>query len=135
MTMPIYAYSCTACGQELELLQPMQAPAPDSCAVCGAVGALRKQVTAAAFRLRGSGWYETDFKTGKKSNLDSGDDAGGAETSSPEPAAGASAASGEGAAGKSEKASDSATQAKAQVKAKAKVKVDAKPSPAAKTDT
>lgn len=63
--MPIYAYQCTSCGHELEALQKIgEAPLAD-CPECGR-SALTKKVTAAAFRLKGSGWYETDFKNKDK---------------------------------------------------------------------
>lgn len=64
--MPIYEYTCTACGHELEAMQKMSdAPLVD-CPECGKP-ALKKIVSAAGFRLTGTGWYETDFKgSGKK---------------------------------------------------------------------
>lgn len=66
--MPIYEYRCAECGHELEKLQKMSdAPLVD-CPACGKPG-LRKLVSAAGFRLKGSGWYETDFKQGKKKNV------------------------------------------------------------------
>ena len=66
--MPIYAYQCAACGHELEALQKMaDAPLTD-CPACQQP-ALSKKVTAAAFRLSGGGWYETDFKAGNKKNV------------------------------------------------------------------
>ena len=66
--MPIYAYQCSACGHSMEALQKMaDAPLTD-CPACGAA-ALEKKVTAAAFRLSGGGWYETDFKKDNKKNL------------------------------------------------------------------
>lgn len=72
--MPIYEYQCQACQEQLEVLQKISdAPLLD-CPQCGKP-ALRKKVSAAAFRLKGSGWYETDFKTGNKKNL-----VGGAES-------------------------------------------------------
>jgi len=71
--MPIYEYQCQDCGKELEALQKISdAPLLD-CPECGA-SALKKKVSAAAFRLKGGGWYETDFKTGKKKNLAGGSD-------------------------------------------------------------
>jgi len=74
--MPIYEYQCQDCGKELEALQKISdAPLVD-CPGCGAP-ALKKKVSAAAFRLKGGGWYETDFKTGNKKNL-----AGSSESSS-----------------------------------------------------
>ena len=66
--MPIYEYQCQSCHHELEALQKLSdAPLVD-CPVC-AQPALRKQISAAAFRLKGGGWYETDFKSGNKKNL------------------------------------------------------------------
>jgi putative FmdB family regulatory protein len=59
--MPIYQYACLACGHELEALQKINEEPFRECPECGEA-ALRKKVTAAAFRLKGSGWYETDFK-------------------------------------------------------------------------
>lgn len=67
--MPIYAYACQACGHELEALQKMSDAPLTDCPNCGAA-ALRKMLTAPAFRLSGSGWYETDFKKdGSKKNI------------------------------------------------------------------
>ena len=66
--MPIYDYQCAECQHTLEAIQKLaDAPLVD-CPACGKP-ALRKQVSAPAFRLKGGGWYETDFKTGKKKNL------------------------------------------------------------------
>ncbi|MEA3640278.1 MAG: FmdB family zinc ribbon protein [Lamprobacter sp.] len=62
--MPIYAYRCEECGHELDALQKISDPPLTDCPACGA-SALTKQITAAAFRLKGSGWYETDFKNDK----------------------------------------------------------------------
>ena len=64
--MPIYQYNCQACGHQVEVLQKVsEAPLTD-CPECGQP-ALRKGITAAAFRLKGTGWYETDFKNKYKS--------------------------------------------------------------------
>ena len=64
--MPIYQYQCTECGHGLEALQKMSAAKLVDCPECQAP-ALKKQLTAAAFKLKGTGWYETDFKnSGKK---------------------------------------------------------------------
>ena len=60
-TMPIYQYKCTDCGHQLEALQKMSDPRLTDCPECQKPS-LRKQLTAAAFKLKGSGWYETDFK-------------------------------------------------------------------------
>ena len=66
--MPIYEYRCSACEHELEAIQKMSdAPLVD-CPNCEEP-TLKKRISAAAFRLKGSGWYETDFKSGNKKNL------------------------------------------------------------------
>jgi putative FmdB family regulatory protein len=63
--MPIYAYKCASCGHAQDVLQKVSdAPLVD-CPSCGAA-ALAKQITAAGFQLKGSGWYATDFKNGAK---------------------------------------------------------------------
>jgi putative FmdB family regulatory protein len=59
--MPIYAYRCAACGHSRDVLQKMSDPVLSVCPACGA-DQFRKQVTAAGFQLKGSGWYATDFK-------------------------------------------------------------------------
>ncbi len=66
--MPIYEYRCEDCGHQLEALQKMSDKPLTDCPECGKP-ALKKQVSAAGFRLSGSGWYETDFKSGNKRNL------------------------------------------------------------------
>ena len=66
--MPIYEYQCQECGHEIEILQKISDDPLRDCTACGKP-ALRKKVSAAAFRLKGGGWYETDFKTGDKKNL------------------------------------------------------------------
>ena len=63
--MPIYEYRCEGCGFLLEALQKMSAAPLVRCPECGE-DRLRKQLTAAGFQLKGSGWYETDFKTKPK---------------------------------------------------------------------
>ena len=70
--MPIYEYRCDSCVEELEKLQRMSDDKLVDCPACGEP-ALKRLVSAAAFRLKGSGWYETDFKKDNKRNLhDSG---------------------------------------------------------------
>ncbi|WP_269498890.1 FmdB family zinc ribbon protein [Castellaniella sp. S9] len=59
--MPIYAYRCSACGHAQDVLQKLSDPLLTSCPECGR-DTYEKQVTAAGFRLKGSGWYETDFR-------------------------------------------------------------------------
>ena len=81
--MPIYEYQCGACDKQLEVLRKISdAPLVD-CPECGEPS-LKKKVSAAAFRLKGGGWYETDFKTSGKKNLasDSGDSSSGSSDKS-----------------------------------------------------
>ncbi len=59
--MPIYAFQCQDCGHAFDRLQKFSDPDPSACPSCGA-DRVARQVTAPAFRLAGSGWYETDFK-------------------------------------------------------------------------
>ena len=66
--MPIYEYECEACGHSLEALQKMSDVPLQDCPDCGQ-STLRRLLSAPSFRLKGSGWYETDFKTGSKRNL------------------------------------------------------------------
>ncbi len=66
--MPIYEYQCGACGNEHEALQKMSAEPLIHCPACNEPE-LRKKISAAGFRLKGGGWYETDFKNGKKKNV------------------------------------------------------------------
>jgi putative FmdB family regulatory protein len=70
--MPIYEYQCEACGHVFETLQRLSEDPLKECPECGKP-ALKKLVSAPAFRLKGGGWYETDFKTGKKKNVAGGD--------------------------------------------------------------
>jgi putative FmdB family regulatory protein len=66
--MPIYEYRCEDCGHELEALQKVSDAPLTDCPACGRP-ALKKLISAAGFRLKGGGWYETDFKQGNKKNL------------------------------------------------------------------
>ncbi len=66
--MPFYEYQCTKCGHEEEVLQKISDKPLKKCPACGK-SAMQKKVSAAAFRLKGSGWYETDFKSGPKKNI------------------------------------------------------------------
>jgi putative FmdB family regulatory protein len=61
--MPIYAYRCDACGHAKDVLQKVSDPVLTTCPACGAES-FKKQVTAAGFQLKGSGWYVTDFRGG-----------------------------------------------------------------------
>jgi putative FmdB family regulatory protein len=61
--MPIYAYKCESCGHQKDVLQKMSDAPLTDCPQCGAP-AFKKQLTAAGFQLKGSGWYVTDFRGG-----------------------------------------------------------------------
>ncbi|MDH5833065.1 FmdB family zinc ribbon protein [Luteimonas kalidii] len=71
--MPIYAFRCEQCGHAFDRLQKLSDPDPEQCPACGAA-AIRRALTAPAFRLAGGGWYETDFKKDgdRKRNLAEG---------------------------------------------------------------
>ena len=123
--MPIYAYRCTACGHAQDVLQKISDPVLTVCPACGAAS-YAKQLTAAGFQLKGSGWYVTDFRGG---NAAAAAKEGGADGA----AEGAKEGAKEGAAAKpGEKAAD-ATPAKAPESAAAKpdaAKPAAAPAPA-----
>ena len=87
--MPIYAYRCESCGHAKDVLQKMSDPLLTVCPACGA-DSFRKQLTAAGFQLKGSGWYVTDFKGGAAPAAKSDDAAPAAKTADgdkPAPAA------------------------------------------------
>ncbi|MFZ9708652.1 MAG: FmdB family zinc ribbon protein [Steroidobacteraceae bacterium] len=118
--MPFYEYQCRQCGHELEVLQKISDKPLRQCPECGKA-ALTKLVSAPIFRLKGGGWYETDFKSeqDKKRNL-AGD---------PEPKAESKS---------DDKAGDNADKkadAKTDIKADAKTDTKAEPKPAAKPKT
>jgi putative FmdB family regulatory protein len=81
--MPIYAYRCESCGFDKDVLQKMSDAPLTQCPSCGA-DTFRKQVTAAGFQLKGSGWYVTDFRGGNggKSGAAAGAKAAGESASS-----------------------------------------------------
>lgn len=98
--MPIYEYRCQSCGHEFETIQKVSDAPLTTCPACSQES-LRKKVTAAGFRLKGGGWYETDFKAGKKKNVAaegggdaSGKDSGGGDAAKSD--AGGKAASADG---------------------------------------
>ncbi len=66
--MPIYEYQCQSCGHEYEALQKISDAPLTDCPACGQAK-LTKKISAAGFRLKGGGWYETDFKSGGKKNV------------------------------------------------------------------
>jgi putative FmdB family regulatory protein len=106
--MPIYAYRCSACGHAKDVLQKLSDPVLSTCPACGAE-AFAKQLTAAGFQLKGSGWYATDFKGGSAAPAPAAAapeapkaDAGAASapaSPAPAPAPAASASSGGGSCG------------------------------------
>jgi len=106
--MPIYAYRCESCGHAKDVLQKISDPVLTTCPACNAA-AFRKQVTAAGFQLKGSGWYVTDFRAGNNgaAKPDAKADGGTAKTEST-PAAATPAAS---TAAPAAKGTDSATAA------------------------
>jgi len=81
--MPIYAYRCESCGHAKDVLQKLSDPVLTTCPACGAES-FRKQLTAAGFQLKGSGWYVTDFKGGPPAPKPDA-----AKPDAPQPAAGA----------------------------------------------
>ncbi len=87
--MPIYAYKCSACGHAKDVLQKMSDAPLSVCPACGAA-AFSKQLTAAGFQLKGSGWYVTDFRDGGGSKASS--DGKSAPASADTPAAPAASA-------------------------------------------
>ncbi len=66
--MPIYEYECGSCGHQMEAIQKMSDDPLTDCPSCGKPE-LKKLISAAGFRLKGGGWYETDFKSGNKKNV------------------------------------------------------------------
>ena len=66
--MPIYEYKCSNCGHQFEKIQKFSDKPAKACPKCSTDG-LKKLISSPSFRLKGSGWYETDFKTGTKKNL------------------------------------------------------------------
>lgn len=112
--MPIYEYECQDCGHVLDALQKISDEPLRHCPTCGKE-ALKKLVSAPRFRLKGSGWYETDFKDKNRRNIAS-DDSGGGKSGSADKSASVGKAGGSGkATGKStDKASgNSSTKAAA----------------------
>ena len=71
--MPIYEYECKECGHQLDALQGINEPILSECPACNTTS-LKRLISAPNFRLKGEGWYETDFKTGNRKNLLEGKD-------------------------------------------------------------
>ncbi|HRY15316.1 MAG: zinc ribbon domain-containing protein [Candidatus Competibacteraceae bacterium] len=66
--MPIYEYRCQSCHHDMEVMQKMSDPDLSDCPACGQPQ-LKKLISAVGFRLKGSGWYETDFKKDNQKNV------------------------------------------------------------------
>ena len=97
--MPIYEYACGSCEHRFETIQKASEQPLRDCPECGEE-ALKKLLSAPVFRLKGSGWYETDFKTNDKRNVSDGPEAAGGKA---EPDAKADKAEPAGPAGKKDK--------------------------------
>jgi len=83
--MPIYAYRCTTCGHAQDVLQKLSDPLLTDCPACGAA-TFAKQLTAAGFQLKGSGWYVTDFRDGGGKTAKKDDKPGDDKPSADKPA-------------------------------------------------
>ncbi len=83
--MPIYEYVCVDCGHEMEKLQKISDTPLRDCPECDQES-LKKKISAPGFRLSGSGWYETDFKSDKQKNLSKGDSEKSDKTTENKPA-------------------------------------------------
>ncbi|MBV1869641.1 MAG: zinc ribbon domain-containing protein [Gammaproteobacteria bacterium] len=79
--MPIYEYECGSCGHKMDKLQKIDDAPLRSCPECNKPE-LTKKVSAAGFRLKGAGWYETDFKSGNKKNIAKSESASKSSSSS-----------------------------------------------------
>jgi putative FmdB family regulatory protein len=113
--MPIYEYKCSACGHQEDHLQKLSEAPLSKCPACGRKK-YAKQLTAAGFQLKGSGWYATDFKGGKKP-----------EAAKPEVTAEAKTES------KTESKTETKTESKAETKTEAKKEVKSETKPEKKT--
>jgi len=90
--MPIYAYKCESCGFAKDVLQKISDPHLSDCPQCGKAS-FQKQVTAAGFQLKGSGWYVTDFRGGDTAKAPAAGAVAGAEASTTPATSDSSAAS------------------------------------------
>jgi putative FmdB family regulatory protein len=100
LEMPIYEYRCENCGHEFDTLQKVSDDALTDCPEC-AKPALVKKVSAAGFRLKGGGWYETDFKSGKKKNVAGSDSSSSGSSSSSSDSSSSSGSSSDSSSGSS----------------------------------
>ncbi len=109
--MPIYAYRCEACGFAKDALQKVSDAPLTDCPACGEAK-FKKQLTAAGFQLKGSGWYVTDFRNGSNSGKSSPQEATkseGASSGASESAASGSSGSGSGGSGDASASSSSSS--------------------------
>jgi putative FmdB family regulatory protein len=133
--MPIYAYRCATCGHAKDVLQKMSDPVLTVCPACGAP-TFEKQVTAAGFQLKGSGWYVTDFKGDKKPpSSTKGDDKGEGEGAKGDSAKGdganAEGAKGDGAKGDGAKGDGAKSDSTGGAEKAGSSKSESAPAPAA----
>jgi putative FmdB family regulatory protein len=124
--MPIYAYKCASCGHAKDVLQKMSDAPLAVCPACGA-STFEKQLTAAGFQLKGSGWYATDFRNGSKPPAAEKGAEKGAEKAGDKPAEGASEKASEKTSEKGAEKASSDTSAPAKTETAAPA-----PAPAAK---
>lgn len=113
--MPIYEYRCSSCGHQQDYLQKVSDPVMTTCPACGQE-TYSKQVTAAGFQLKGSGWYATDFKGGGRKHATKED--GGAKSEA-----------------KTEAKADAKVESKADAKSDAKSDSKSESKPTAKATT
>jgi putative FmdB family regulatory protein len=97
--MPIYEYVCTDCGHTLEALQKISDTPLLACPACEK-DTLKKKISAPGFRLSGSGWYETDFKSKNQKNLTKGDSADSSSSTKADKPAGGGSTKSDGKGGK-----------------------------------
>ncbi|HWY23326.1 MAG TPA: zinc ribbon domain-containing protein [Nevskia sp.] len=128
--MPFYEYLCTHCGAATELLQKLSDPPATTCPKCHAE-ALTKQISAAGFRLKGGGWYETDFKSDGQRNLVKSGEGATADAAKAPADAGHTCGAGCSHGAKAEAKSETKAEAKAESKPSAPPTTPAATTPAA----
>ncbi len=104
--MPIYEYRCNSCGHELEAFQKLSEAPLLTCPQCNK-DSLTKKVSAAGFRLKGGGWYETDFKSGKKKNVTATDGRSSSSSDSSSSSSGTGSSGSSGSSGGTDSSSSS----------------------------
>jgi putative FmdB family regulatory protein len=96
LAVPIYAYRCADCGHTKDVLQKLSDPVLSTCPACGK-DSFAKQLTAAGFQLKGSGWYATDFRGGSGAGTAAASTPAAGEAAAPKAESTASASSDSGA--------------------------------------